>query len=252
MTMNKQNITVDIIMLSYNTKNYTKKCLDTLKLYTDLSNVRVCVVDNNSTMDDSKEYLRTVDWIELYESGVNMGFSKGVNHFFNTSTADYVCLLNNDMEFVQPNWLWKMIEFAETDPRIGLVGPKLLYPDSRIQHAGGYVKEGFELGNNCGDHYGRFEPSWSNDKIRDDIQYLTGGCLLIKKKLKEKIGTLDEKWFFGVEDVQYSYDAKKAGFRIVYYPDVFVIHHESIGVKLDQAFNGGRGLSGEDYKNASK
>lgn len=230
------NKTVDIIILSYNTRQYTQKCLETIQKFTDLRNVRVCVVDNNSTRDDSKEYLQSLKWIDLTLSPENLGFSKGCNVYMRNSTADYVLLLNSDIEITQPNWIETLVAIAESDQSIGIVGCKLLYPDSRIQHAGGYIKPGWEVGDNCGDHFGRFLPSYEHNITRVDCDYVTGACFLVKKALKDKIGPLNEKWFFGVEDVDYCHDAKKAGFKVLYTPKVSLIHHESVSHKLEKAF----------------
>ena len=139
---------VSIIILNWNGKEITCKCLDTLLNKTEYKKTcfRVILVDNGST-DGSAEFFEKKygDKIDLIKSNVNLGFingnNMGINYAIEKFNPSFVLLLNNDIEIIQKDWLQKLVETALKNERIGLVGPKLIFPNGRIQWCGGELKK---------------------------------------------------------------------------------------------------------------
>jgi len=171
----------------------------------------------------------------------NLGFTKAANQGMKASTGKYVVLLNNDTT-VTPGWLTGLIMIAESDDRIGIVGPKTLNPETgRVHSIGGVVfyKDHVELppGKDCEREDPRFAQSF-------DCQYIEGSCMLIKRRVIEEIGCLDEAFSPGYyEDSDYCFRAREAGFRCVYSPYSEIYHYSTVtaqavereGVSLKEA-----------------
>ncbi len=213
---------VVIIIVNWNGKNLLKNCLISLKKNTEYSNYKVIVVDNGST-DGSVEFLkRKFPWVDVLALDRNYGFAggnnRGIVYALNKYNPDYILLLNNDILIIQKDWLRKMVEVAESDKKIGIVGCKLIYPDGSIQHIGAYIDK-------CGD--GVQIQINNYDDIITYPDYITGACLLIKRTVIDKVGLLDEGYFPAYyEDADYCYRVKKAGYIIVCLLSTAVVHYE--------------------------
>ncbi|MEM5830514.1 MAG: glycosyltransferase family 2 protein [Candidatus Aenigmatarchaeota archaeon] len=218
---------VCIIILNWNGKELLKKCLSSLISLTDYPNYKVIVVDNGST-DGSVEFVKknypNVDVLALDKNyGFTGGNNRGIVYVIKKYNPKYVLLLNNDTEIIERDWLKKLVETAESNKRIGIVGCKLLYPDRTIQHAG--IKITF-----LSEHIGRYESEDKYSEIRS-VGAVTFACVLIKKEVFEKIGLLDETFFAGHEDLDFCHRARKNGFLVVYNGKTKLIHYESVTVK---------------------
>lgn len=218
----------EIIIPVWNQVAYTRACLDSLAAHT-LSPHRVIVVDNGST-DGTAELLRA--WQgqaagrQVIANATNRGFTRAANQGLAAATGRYVVLLNNDTT-VLPGWLTGLICTAETDDRIGLVGPKTLNPaTSRIHNIGGVVFYQTHTAYPLGRDADRDDPAFR--QIRD-CQYVEGSCLLVKRRVLETIGLLDETFAPGYyEDSDFCFRAREAGFRCVYSPLAEIYHHASV------------------------
>lgn len=229
---------VDIVILNYNTPDITAKCLRSIKRFTDLTNVRIKLWDNGSR-DHSRSFFTQAEWkwIEYHYSPENLGFAKACNAVMRESTADYVLLLNSDTEVLETGWLEALVQTCD-EMKAGVVGCKLIYPHGLIQHAGGFIKPGWEIGPHCGDHYGRGAQSHEETRIRTDIDFVTGACFLIPRSTIETIGYLDERFFFAGEDVDYCQRIKAAGLPVVYTGHVMLMHYEGYSFKKEQYEHG--------------
>lgn len=228
--MNKK---IAIIIVNWNSWQDTLECLASLKTVKGLE-LSVYVVDNGSS-DDSIQKLAVYNLLpithHLIRSGENLGFAGGNNLGIRKALADgatHFLLLNNDT-LASPNFLAKLLEVADSNPRVGIVGPKIYFAaaQQQIWFGGGELNwlktRGTHLEYNIID-----QPSTTNNQLLPkDVDYITGCCLLIKREVIEKIGLLDEGYFLYYEDVDWCLRAKKAGYRVVYMPEARIWHKVS-------------------------
>jgi len=218
---------VCIVILNWNGKNLLKDCLSSLFKLTDYPNYKVIVVDNGS-IDGSVEFVKKkFPKVDVLALDKNYGFSKGNNigikYALKKYRPKYILLLNNDTKIIQKDWLTKLVETAENDKKVGIVGPKLIYPDGRIQHAGVSIKSL--------KHRGTYEPGSMYTTI-EEVDAVTGACMLISTKTISKIGCLDEVYSpYTLEDIDLCIRAKHSGFKIIFNGKVVVIHQESVSIK---------------------
>jgi GT2 family glycosyltransferase len=210
---------VFVVLLSYNRKNRLKKCLDSL-FKVDYPNYSVVVVDNNST-DGSLEmamagYSRSV----FIRNEENLGYAAGNNTGIKYALergADYILLLNNDTE-VRVNFLKKLIELAESDPKIGIVSPLIFDGYSgKVWFSGGKID------------WLKMKTSHKSEiKTWDDFDtdFISGCSMMVKKEVFGKIGLLDEDFYLYWEDADFSFRAKKAGFKIGVAMSSWIDHFE--------------------------
>lgn len=216
---------VGVVLVNYNGKKYNNKCIASILRSTIRDQLQIVVVDNAST-DTSLEELREC-WgenkqIQIIPLAENYGFSKANNEGIRLlikQGIEYFLLLNNDTE-VEPNTIEQMVI---SQKRTGaIVIPKIFYADNPgiVWCAGGelspIIKKPKQLGINKKEN-----PKFRISKYCD---FGTGCCILLTKKIVEKMGFLDERFFLYYEDTEYSFRAKKRGISIWYCSDAVVYH----------------------------
>jgi hypothetical protein len=216
---------VSIIILNWNGLDDTIECLDSLKKIT-YPDYRVVLVDNGSKGKDVQALReRFGDYIHIIENDKNYGFAEGNNigirYALDSLKPDYILLLNNDM-VVAPDFLNELVEVAEKDASIGIAGPKIYYYDqpNRLQSAGGKISwwSGITSLIGCGEiDKGQFDHA-------NDVDWVIGGGLLIKRQALERIGLLYWPYFAYFEEADWCTQCKKAGYRVVYVPGAKVWH----------------------------
>ena len=219
------NPKVSIIILNWNGLDDTVHCLESLEKITHL-NYDIIVVDNGSKGNDA-EILREKfkDYIHIIENDKNYGFAEGCNigirYALKNSAPDYILLLNNDTT-VAPDFLAEMVKIAESDPLIGIAGPKIYFYDvpNKIQSVGAQIDwrkgQSFSFGQHEIDT-GQF------DEIRE-VDWVYGCALLIKRTTIEDIGLLDPAYFAYVEEVDWCVRCKKSGYKVVCIPKAKIWH----------------------------
>ena len=212
-----------VVIINWNGKRVLHKCLTTFFANTKSQNCRVVLVDNSSS-DGSVEMLQdNFPQVKLIKNTKNMGFSIANNQGIKVALANdaqQVLLLNNDIEITDSKWLETLSSVLESDPKVGVVGCKLLYPDGRIQHVGGVIKLWGAY------HRGEGEKDWGQYDKTEYVDYVTGAVLLIKSKIIREIGLLDEGFTpIYWEDSDWCLRARFHGYKIVYTPKPTLIHH---------------------------
>ena len=213
---------VGIVLLNWNQPTDTLACLGSLARL-EYGAFEVVVADNGSTDGSPELVRRAFPDVTLIENGRNLGFAAGNNvgiQYLLDRSADYVLLLNNDTE-VPPSLLRRLVDVAESDPRIGIVGPKILYyqPNDVIWSAGGRIDR---LGRSS--HLRFDEADDDEDRSVHDVDYVTGCALLIKRQIIEEVGALDERFFMYYEEAEWCARVHRAGYRIVYVPQAHMWH----------------------------
>jgi GT2 family glycosyltransferase len=225
---------VSVVVLNLNGYGDTRDCLESLKRVT-YSNFDVIMVDNGSSDDSARRLSLEFPAVRILRSQRNLGFAGGNNLAIGDALqdgADYVLLLNNDT-VVDPCFLSVMIEVGETEPMIGLIGPKIYYASNpkRIWYAGGRVNyDGCRhLGMDELDDETRFSRT-------EETGFISGCALLVKSVVLREVGLLDEKLFAYHEDTDFCLRACKAGYRCVFVGKALVWHKVSRTSGPESAF----------------
>lgn len=224
---------VTIIIPSFNDYDLLKRCIESVfgaSLEMDL--IKILIVDDYCHPLHA-EKLKTLenDQIKIVFREKNGGFARAINSGLRVvETGNDVVLLNSNI-IARTGWL-EALQYAAyaIDKNVGIVGPKLLYPDNRIQSAGSYRNQ---ENRECFDHYYKYQRSdYGPANISFYVESTTSACMYIKSNVLKKLGFLDEKLEFSYEDVDYCLRAWEAGFRVLYFPGAELTHYESAsGIK---------------------
>src|SRR5581483_5113544 len=203
---------LSIIILSFNTAKLTINCVKSvLTYYKDYlgKEVEVVVVDNAS-LDNTLDLLRKIKGIKIIKNNENFGFSKGNNIGAKNSTGKYILFLNSDAQVLDDSFI-KMSNFLDENPKIGILGGKLVNSNNKVQKSGGNFYNLFNLFASLfgGERMGFVRKF---PKKVEPVDWVSGACLLIRKDLFNKLKGFDEKFFMYVEDMDLCFRAKKAGF----------------------------------------
>jgi GT2 family glycosyltransferase len=221
---------VSIVILNWNGYGVTRECLASLSKI-DYPNCGVVLVDNGSADGSPDRLAAEFPEITLIRNQENLGFTGGNNVGIRRAleeNADYVLLLNNDT-VVAPNFLSELIRAGESDNRIGLLNPKILYfePSDRIWYAGG----SFNIWKGIASHRGNRELDRGLYDTPEEVTFITGCAFLIKTEVIRKIGLLDECLFYSCEDTDWTIRSLKTGYKALYVPSSVLWHKESMDVK---------------------
>ena len=209
---------VSIIIPVFNNWGFTYKCLLSVAKYTSGS-YEIIVVNNNST-DATSQLLSDMKGIRVITNESNEVFVNACNQAADIARGDYLLLLNNDTE-VTPGWLEAMLApFSETNT--GVVGAKLVYPDGTLQEAGSII---WRDGTGCNYGHGD-DPDLPQYSYRRVVDYCSGACLMIARKLWDKIGGLDQRYAPAYyEDTDLCFAARALGYSVIYQPEALVVHY---------------------------
>lgn len=239
---------VSIIILNWNGLEDTVECLESLRKIT-YPNYEVIVVDNGSKGNDAQALQeRSSDYTHLIRNDKNYGYTGGNNiairYALDNCAPDYVLILNNDT-VVAPDFLSQMIEAAESDASIGVVGSKVYYHSfpNRIQGAGGRVN----MRTGQASHIGIKEVDSGQYDTQREVDYVFGCCLLIKRQVIQRIGLFDESYFSYWDETDYCFRAREAGYKVVYVPEAKIWHKAPLKLKAWHKTPAGGKASGLYY-----
>ncbi|MFA6027938.1 MAG: glycosyltransferase family 2 protein [Patescibacteria group bacterium] len=217
---------ISAIIVSYNTKDLLKKCLQSLQKQKDVS-CEIIVIDNNSQDNSVAMVAKDFPKVILMQNKINGGFAKAVNQGINKARGEYILLINPDM-LVPKDSLIKMKKILDENKDISLLGAKLVYPNGKVQASVGKfpaLLPNLATKLHLSDiiNYGRYyKPRY---KKLTKVDWVSGGFLMFKKNLIDKIGLWDEKYFLYMEDVDFCQRAADAGLHAAFTPDVSVLHY---------------------------
>ena len=239
---------LSITICSWNTCADTMLCLEKLYEVRNEAQFEVIVFDNGST-DGTPQAIKERFplsqnlWLKLIESPVNRGFTGGHNECLRLRRAPDALLLNSDA-FVHPSAIKTLIDFAQTHPESGIIGPKLLNPDGSLQlscrrfpnpiaalYRSTFIGKLFPHNRFARDY---LMSDWDHGSVRD-VDWISGAAFYVKKTVIDKVGVFDDLYFMYCEDVDWCYRAGKAGFKITYVPTAIVTH--KIGSSSSQVAN---------------
>ena len=227
---------VSIIVLNRNGESLLKVLLKDFKATANYDNFELIIVDNAST-DGSLDYLKSLNTdfpLRIIKNDENQSFSKANNDAVKVANGDYVLLLNNDMEPTY-GWLNEMMGVMLNNENVGSVGAKLIFPfysyenekSFKIQHAGDiFTNDKRDVFLAYNQHRGS-DPFFPKANFTRKCISVTGACILIQKSVYEEVGGLDEGYFYGYEDVDFSLKVYEAGYDVYYCSSALLFHHES-------------------------
>lgn len=217
-----------IIIVSWNTREILRQCLQSVFASQTTKKFKVWVVDNGSSDGSGQMIEDFFPQIQMISNDDNVGFAHANNQAIKASSSDYVMLLNPDT-VVEKDVVETLINFLENKPDIGAVGPRLLNPDRTLQESAypepTLAREFWRLFHLDRFYYYAKYPmdEWSLIDARD-VDALMGACLLVRRRALDQVGLLDDNFFVYSEEFDLCTRIREYGWRISWVPTVFVVH----------------------------
>ncbi|UCD33766.1 MAG: glycosyltransferase [Desulfobacterales bacterium] len=229
---NEKNIEVSIVIVSYNTKELTQKCLESVEKYgSDISN-EVFVVDNASADGSADMVEKDFPWVHLIRMKENKGFAGGNNPAMKKASGRYVLLLNSDA-FLSKGSLEDSIAYMDKHPKVGIMGCKLTDPDGTHQPSARMLPSplnktlhitGLAARYPKSKFFGRVDYTWWDHSDPKSVGWVVGAYFMIRRETINDIGVLDDRYFLYFEEIDYCLTARRAGWDVVFYPHVQIVH----------------------------
>ncbi len=225
---------ISVIIVNYKVADLLVNAIESVYRSTIAESMEVIVIDNHSE-DDSRhrvtQQFNLVTWIQNDE---NTGFAHAVNQGLRIAQGDAVVLLNPD-SYLDPVCLNELLTCLKSDPKIGIVGGRVVNPDGSIQKQCrrniptlrsaffrltflSHLLPSLRLSR-------EYEIAQIDDRISSDVEAVSGSLMMISRRLQEQIGYLDEAFFLFGEDLDYCLRARNAGYRVMYCPSARAMHY---------------------------
>lgn len=219
---------VSIVVPVYDQASHTLGCLRALAEHPPSAACEIIVVDDGSS-DQTHDWMTSIAGLRYHVRAGNGGFIAACNDGAALARGEYLVFLNNDT-FPQPGWLDALLHTFGTWLDAGLVGAQLVYPDGRLQEAGGVVFDDGSAWN-----YGRFEspedPRYTSVR---DADYCSGAAIMVPTGLFRDIGGFDVRYAPAYyEDTDLAFAVRARGLRVLYQPAARVVHLEGITAGTD-------------------
>ncbi len=223
---------VSIIIPAYNGWGINYQCLRSIRENTEGVSYEVIFADDVST-DETRFIDRYIANIVHLRNEKNLGFLQNCNHAATFAKGEFVHFLNNDTK-VTRGWLSSLLNLMEKDPSIGMAGSKLVYPNGRLQEAGGIIWQDAS-GWNYGHKQNPAKPEFNYVK---EVDYISGASILVRKSLWKELGGFDERYNPAYcEDTDLAFSIRQKGHKVVYQPLSRVLHFEGFSHGTDTAAN---------------
>ncbi len=235
---------VSIVIPVYNQIGYTYACLLSILEHTGEIPYEVIIADDVST-DATAHLADFAEGLVISRNTVNQGFLRNCNQAAARARGEFIFFLNNDTT-VTDGWLDWLLRLMRADQTIGMAGSKLVYPDGRLQEAGGII-----WSDGSGWNYGRLQnPDLPEYNYVKDVDYISGAAILIRTALWKEIGGFDERFAPAYcEDSDLAFEVRRHGYRVVYQPRSVVVHYEGVSNGTDVQ---GSGLKHYQVQNTEK
>ena len=220
---------LSVIVVSYNGREELARCLAAIRAASAGLDAELIVVDNASGDGSAEMVAERFPEAHLIANHANVGFGRANNQAFEVARGRYLLLLNPDTE-PAPNALRTLLAFADANPRAGLVGGRLEYPDGRHQHSAFHFPDWKQA------LFGFFDTlvpldSRPNGRYAASryarpfaAEHLLGACLLVRREALEQVGPFDARYFMYFEETDLCARMRRAGWQNLYTPDARVRH----------------------------
>lgn len=238
--MSVKQVDLEIIIVNFNGRRWLQETLETLQLWylskTELQ-VVVTVVDNASTDDSVDMVQKNFPATRLIQNASNVGFAAANNVAIKESKALYVMLLNSDMVLTAESSFDELVSYLDAHPKVAVITPRVDLSDGGLDpasHRGEptlWASATYFLG---------FEKKWPSSKLLGgyhqfyknldevhEIDACSGAAMIVRSQAIRQVGLLDERFFMYAEDLDWCRRFRQAGWKVVFYPLVRVIHHKN-------------------------
>jgi hypothetical protein len=239
-----------IALVTWNSEDEIAECLNTLFHATAKVpglKLETVIIDNDSadmTVTVIENFLRVTDQnIVFIKNNDNLGFTKACNQAIHASTGDYIFILNPDTEIIG-DAISSMMKYLDENEHAGVVAPQLLSFHSKIQYSCRTFPTYWDLFSEMlllatifpkSEFFSRWKMRYFDHKSLREVDQPMGAALLLKRKVLEAVGGLDERFIMFYNDVDFCKRISDAGFKIIFFPDAKVKHIEGISVYKDRS-----------------
>jgi hypothetical protein len=231
-------IVLSICIVTYQTRSYLQACLRSIYQHPPNGNYEIIVVDNHS--DDGTVEMLNDEFPEVgvIENADNLGFTAPMNQALRKGEGKYLLQLNPDT-LVHPQAFNSLIDFMESQPEVGICGPKVLNTDGTLQkpcrrgESRPWAVFTYFLGLSSlfpkSKLFGEYLMNYKDEDETHEVAGVSGSCMLIRREVINQIGYLDERFFAYQEDADYCFQARRSGWKICYVPTARITHYGGQG-----------------------
>ncbi len=237
--MKKSTTDLEVIIVNYNSAFWLKKTLSSLKekyLSITKNNVVVTVVDNGSEDESLSILKKEFKWVQLVQSQENKGYAAANNTAIQQSDAEFILLLNSDVELTDQSHLDVLIKYLKKHTEVGIITPRVEFSDGSIDpacHRGEPTPwvslsyfSGLEKLFPHSTLFGEYHQTYKDLFSIHSVAACSGAAMIVRKSAINVIGLLDERFFMYAEDLDWCKRFREAGFTVIYNPEAVVIHHK--------------------------
>lgn len=216
-------VDMSVILINWNSLDLTSAALSSIREHTTGITYEVIVIDNGTTKDASvTELPRRYPWVTHITNPTNLGFTRANNQGVRQSRGRYVLLLNNDTVQTE-NALGEAVRYMDDHPDIGALGVLHRNNDAARSFQPSFYPFPRPLTDVLG-VLGLGRPPSTPRPVEQDVDWVCGSFLLMRRECLEKVGLLDERYFIYDEDVDWCLQARRAGWKVRFWPGVSMIH----------------------------
>lgn len=232
---------LEIIIISYNTRELTMNCINSIIETSDCSNITV--VDNNSSDDTIEKVQKKYPFVKIIKNEKNIGYGAAINVAMKESNNDYIMVSNSDVIF-HDNTINRLYSELKSNSKLGVIGCQQKYPDGSWQYSSGdfpgiknILKEIFLISGFQRKYLQIRFKSKNRNNCPKNVEYVDGALLAFRTDVFNKLNGFDEDFFFYSEEADFSYRLKKAGYMRIIIPDVFITHLRGGTTVLEKQIN---------------
>lgn len=224
---------ISICIVSFNTRDLLRGCLESLISDSTRYSCEIIIADNGSTDGTIEMLAEEFPQVKVIQNSENLGYTIPMNQALRAGSGRYFMQLNPDT-VIQPGLLNGLVEFMDSHPQAGICTPKVLNRDGTFQKqcrrsaARPWDAITYVLGLSSlfprSRLFGRYLMAYLPEDETDEVEAVSGSCMVIRSEVIDQIGCLDEQFFAYQEDSDFCFRARKAGWRVYYYPAVRIIH----------------------------
>jgi GT2 family glycosyltransferase len=231
-TPRKYLFDVSVVIVSLNTREVLRECLQSILRETALLQVQTIVVDNGSKDGSQDMVEHEFPGVLLIRSTVNLGFGGANNLGFQSACGRYIVLLNSDA-FLTDGALECSVRHMDEDPKAGVGGGRLLGRDGSLQPSGRLfptllddliVRSGLAARFPSSRFFGRFDRTWASTMEPAEVDWVPGAFSIIRPEVLAAVGPFDPRFFLYYEEVDLCKRVKQLGYSVCYWPDISVVH----------------------------